>query len=225
MNKKIVELTEDEIQKCKEFSEQCTQNQQKIKFNGRWISKWKIAEITRDNMIGKIAEVAFSKMMEQYGISLDLDFNINPDCMWSEKDITINNWRIDVNGSREGAKWFLMDWNKLVSNQNDNNLPHAYVMFTVGWDKKMDRPTRLVTFEGVASLSKLRPECEKTMVLRKGDFLPGTNTELRTDNFGIRFNDLLKDVDVFVDYITKNTPPKGLVENFKNPYQNVNRRK
>ena len=112
----------------------------------------------------------------------------------------------------------LIEWNKLSFRQRDNNLSHVYAMFSVDWDRETDRPTGRVSYEGVASLEKLRADCKTTKVLRKGDTLPGTKTRLQADNYGIHFRDLYKHLNHFVDYLQSNKPPASLTDDFPNPY-------
>ena len=50
---KNIQLTENELNKCLEFSEISAQNQQKIEFGQKTTSPRKVSEIARDNLIGK----------------------------------------------------------------------------------------------------------------------------------------------------------------------------
>ena len=73
---KNIRLSQDELARCIEFSQRSAPNQQAIEFGQRSTKARSTREIARDNLIGKIAEVAFSKMMkENYGIDVPLDFN------------------------------------------------------------------------------------------------------------------------------------------------------
>jgi hypothetical protein len=176
-------------------------------------------EIARDNLIGKIAEVAFSKMMkENYGIDVPLDFNYYPRGQWDNQDAEINGWRIDVKGTRSGGRWMLIEWNKLNFRQRDNNLSHLFVMFTVDWDRNSDQPTGKVSYRGAVSLAKLKDGIPTTVVLRKGSILPGTKTHLQADNFGIQFKDLYKHLNHLVEYLRAAPPPSSLTDHFRNPY-------
>jgi len=112
----------------------------------------------------------------------------------------------------------LIEWNKLNFRQRDNNLSHIYVMFSVDWDRNTDLPTGKVSYEGAASLEKLRHDCPTTRVLRKGAFIPGTQTRLQADNYGIHFNNLYKHLNHLVTYLIEKTPPTSLTKNFCNPY-------
>jgi len=218
-NTTTVWLSPEEIKQCGEFSEKSAQNQQAIEFGQKTTVPRKTKEIARDNMIGKMAEVAVAKvLMERYKIHVDLDFNYYPRGQWDEQDLSVNGWSMDVKAVREFAKWLFVDWNKLVFRQRDGNLSHVYVACTVGWNRDEDEPKGWVRIEGFASLDKLRIGREKTEVFRKGDLIPGTNTILQADNFGIRFSDLAHDMDSVVGYITRNSPPTWLTRNFKNPY-------
>jgi len=216
---KNVVLSEDELDRCREFSEKSARNQQRAEFGQKTTAERSLREIARDNMIGKIAEVAVAKIIEEnYGVKVELDFNCYPRGEWDEQDVLINGWRIDIKGVRAGAKWLLVEWNKLAFRQKYGNLSHAYVACTVGWDREKDEPTGWVRLEGVASLYKMRRGCKTTTEFKKGDLIPGTSTHLQADNYGIRFSDLTRDVNCFVNYIMRNPPPDGMVGGFRNPY-------
>lgn len=219
LNVKDIRLTEEELAKCIEFSNTSAPNQQAIEFGQHTTKARSSREIARDNLIGKIAEIAFSKMMkENYDIDIVLDFNYYPRGQWDSQDAVINGWRIDIKGTRKGGHWMLIEWNKLNFRQRHNNLSHVYLMFTVDWDRNKDLPTGKVSYEGAVSLEKLRQGCPTTRILRKGDLIPGTNTRLQADNYGIHFNDLYKRLNHLVAFLTENSPPATLTENFCNPY-------
>lgn len=212
-------LTDDELKKCVIFSKTSAPNQQAIEFGQKTTKPRSEREVSRDNLIGKIAEVAFSKIMkENYGIDVPLDFNFYPRGKWDDQDAIINGWRIDVKGTRSGGRWMLIEWNKLCFRQRDNNLSHVYAMFSVDWNRELDVPTGRVSFEGVASIQRLRIGDKATRVLKKGDFIPETHTTLQADNFAIQFKDLYKHLNHFVEIVLKSPPPSTLTDNFINPY-------
>lgn len=219
LNVKRIQLSPEELQKCIDFSKGSAPNQQAIEFGQRTTAARSTQEIARDNLIGKIAEVAFSKMMkENYGIDVPLDFNYYPLGQWDNQDAVINGWRIDVKGTRKGGHWMLIEWNKLNFRQRDNNLSHIYAMFSVDWDRSTDCPTGLVSYEGAVSLGKLRPDCQTTHILRKDTVLPGTRAVLQADNYGVKFKNLYKHLNHLVAYLTSQKPPKSITESFQNPY-------
>lgn len=214
-----IRLTGSELEQCREFSYVSARSQQAIEFGQRTTKARSVNEISRDNLIGKIAEVAFSKMMkENYGINVRLDFNYYPRGQWDNQDAVINGWRIDIKGTRKGGRWMLIEWNKLVFRQRDNNLSHVYLMFLVDWNRQTDQPTGWVSYKGAVSLSKLNENTPTTVVLRKGTKIPETKTYLQADNYGIQFKDLYKDLDHLVEYLTQSPPPSSLTDNFRNPY-------
>lgn len=216
---KNIWLTEDELKRCIEFSRISAPNQQAVEFGQHSTKPRSSSEIARDNLIGKIAEVAFSKMMkENYEIDVDLDFNYYPRGQWDSQDAVINGWRIDIKSTRKGGHWMLIEWNKLNFRQHNNNLSHIYLMFTVDWNRHTDLPTGRASFEGAVSLQKLKHGCPTTKILRKGDVIPGTKTLLQADNYGIHFNDLYKHLNHLVSFMTDSQPPVSLTEKFHNPY-------
>ena len=216
---KNILLSPEELERCIEFSKTCALNQQAVEFGQKTTKARETSEIARDNLIGKIAEIAFSKMLrENFGLDIPLDFNFYPRGQWDSQDAVINGWRIDVKGTRRGGQWMLIEWSKLNFRQRDNNLSHVYVMFSVDWDRSADQPTGRVSYEGAASLSKLSSDCPTTHVLRKGDFIPGTRTSLQADNYGIRFKDLFKHLNHFVEYLLTHEPPASVTDNYRNPY-------
>lgn len=212
-------LTDAEMDKCREFSRISAASQQAIEFGQHTTKARPEKEIARDNLIGKMAEVAFSKMMkENYGIDVPLDFNYYPRGQWDGQDAEINGWRIDVKGTRSGGRWMLIEWNKLDFRQRDNNLSHLFIMFTVDWDRSADQPTGEVSYQGAASLAKLKESVPTTVVLRKGAVIPGTQTHLQADNYGIRFGDLYKHLNHLVKFLLKAPTEQSLTDNYKNPY-------
>lgn len=213
----LISLSEEQMQMCYGFSIKCAENQQKIEFGQSDTVPRSLEEIGRDNLIGKIAEVAFAEMLKNsFNIVISLDFEYYPRGKWDGQDTIINGWRIDVKGTREGGKWMLIEWSKLSFRQKDKDLPHMFVMASVKWDRDTNTPTGEVVLKGSASINKLRPGSSKTKILMKGDYIPKTNTQLQADNFAIHFNDLNHDWDLVINYILNNKPPD--LEDYPDPY-------
>jgi len=206
----LVALNPQELERCAAFSRTCAENQQEIEFGQSDTVPRKVREIARDNLIGKIAEVAFAKMLsERHNLEAALDFEYYPRGKWDGQDTVINGWKIDVKGTRQGGQWMLIEWSKLNFRQKDNDLPHLFVMASVKWDRKNDRPTGEVDLVGSASIFKLRPGQKNTLILKKGDCIPGarTPTPLQADNYGIHFDNLEHDWDFVVRYLLAHEPP------------------
>ena len=164
----IIRLNDHEYEQCLAFAQTCALNQQRIEFGQSDTLPRATSEISRDNMIGKMAEVAFAKMLhKRYGIDIKLDFNYYPRGKWDDQDAVINGWLIDVKATRKGGKWMLIEWSKLKFRQKQNMLSHLYVMASVDWDRTQDLPHREVDLVGCASIIRLMPGAEKTEVLKK----------------------------------------------------------
>ena len=213
----IIRLNDQEYEHCLCFAQTCALNHQRIEFGQSDTKPRRTSEISRDNMIGKMAEVAFSKMLhDRYGLDIALDFNYYPRGKWDDQDAVINGWLIDVKATRKGGRWMLIEWSKLNFRQRQNMLSHLYVMASVDWDRENDLPHREVDLVGCASIQKLVPGVPTTVILRKGECIPNTHTHLQADNYGIRFSDLETDWDMVIKYILGNPPP-DLTE-YPNPY-------
>lgn len=213
----LIKLDEQEFERCLEFSHRCAQNQQQIEFGQADTKPRSIAEIGRDNLIGKMAEVAFAKMLrERCGIEIDLDFNYYPRGKWDDQDAEINGWRIDIKATRKGGEWMLIEWSKLDFRQKQDKLSHLYVMASVDWDRERDLPRREVDLVGCASIKKLRPGISSTKVFRKGTCIPNTNARLQADNYAIHFSNLENNWGYIIEYMMCNLPPD--VTFYPNPY-------
>lgn len=209
-------LTNEELHKCRQFSIDSAGTQQGIEFGQSDTITRKVSEIARDNLIGKMAEVAISKMLkEQFDLDIPLDFNVYDRGKWDDNDVEINGWHIDIKSTRIGH-WLLIEWNKLNFRQKQGELPHAFFMCKTDWDMKLDQPKGSVDLVGCISLNKLKAGMPNVRVLRKGDCIPGTHTRLQADNFGVEFNDLEKDWVKIIEFMLSNSPPD--LSKYPNPY-------
>lgn len=207
-----IHLTDKQMARCREFSEECAKQQQQKEFGQSDTAKRRIKEIARDNLIGKIAEVAFADFIEsKYGISIELDFNYYPMQVWGEDDAAINGWKIDIKATKQGGKWMLIEWNKLSFRKAENKLPHLFVMLSVGWDRESDEPAGFADLRGFFPTNRLAVNEKKVEVLRKHTFIPNTQCRLQADNFGVAFDKLYTDWDWLINKIEK-TKPFSLAE-------------
>lgn len=123
-NYTVITLTPDEMQKCIEFSKKSAETQQAIEFGQKDTKPRPKEEIARDNLIGKMAEVAVLRMLrEKYGIHYPVNYEIYPRGEWDDCDVKIGGWSIDIKSTRSG-KWLLFETSKLQMRQNQkiNNL-------------------------------------------------------------------------------------------------------
>ena len=161
-------------------------------------------------------------MHENYGIDIELDFEVYPRGQYDAQDAVVNDWRIDVKGTRQGGHYLLVEWNKLDFRQQEKRLSHVYVMFSVGWDRERDLPNRYVKYAGAITLRALNNNNDwiDTKILRKGECIPGTNARLQADNYGIEFNELNKNLDGLVHTMQNRKPNQNVVDYYLNPYTN-----
>ena len=110
---KTLTLTEDEMRKCTVFSNKSAETQQAIEFGQKDTKARLVKEIARDNLIGKMAEVAVARMLrDEYRIHVPVIFDIYPRGEWDDCDIQIKTWTIDIKSTRTG-RWLLFETGKL----------------------------------------------------------------------------------------------------------------
>ena len=208
-NYTVITLTPDEMQKCIEFSKKSAETQQDIEFGQKDTKPRPTKEIARDNLIGKMAEVAVLRMLrEKYGIHYPVNYEIYPRGEWDDCDVKIGGWSIDIKSTRSG-KWLLFETSKLKMRQNQkiNNLD-ALIMCRTPWDREKDAPIGSVELIGLISMKKLLSADPIVKHLRKGDCIPNTNARIQAENLAVAFDDLEHNWDMMIDYMTKNPPPK-----------------
>lgn len=198
-------LSEEDLNLCIEFSEQSAPTQQDIEFGQKDIKARDVKEIVRDNLIGKIAEVAFKRIIEIHypdAGKIPLDFSVYERGEYDNQDTKINETLIDIKATREGGEWFLIEWNKLNFRAREKQLPHYFVFFTVGWDRRKDLPTGKATFEGIIPIEWLSKEHvlkePRIRVLKKGEKIPGKDVSLQADNYGINKKFISRSLDYYM---------------------------
>ena len=85
---RTIQLTDHEYNMCVQFSNESAKSQQDIEFGQRNTMPRSVKEIARDNLIGKMAEVAVVKMLrEDYQLHLPINYEIYPRGEWDDNDI------------------------------------------------------------------------------------------------------------------------------------------
>lgn len=206
---KTLVLTDYELDRCIAFSKASAESQQAIEFGQSDTAPRRVQEIARDNLIGKMAEVAVSRMLrEDFGLHFPVNFDIYPRGEWDDCDVQIKSWNIDIKSTRTG-QWLLFEVDKLRMRQNQkiNNLPDAIFMCRTPWDRDSDKPKGSVELIGSISLKTLLSPNSKVKRLKKGDFIPNTHARLQAENYGVHFRDLNPDWQAVITYMLKNPPP------------------
>lgn len=206
---RTMELTEAEMEKCISFSRKSAETQQAIEFGQRDTIPRKTQEIARDNLIGKMAEVAIARMLrEDFGIHFPVNFEIYPRGEWDDCDVQIKGWNVDIKSTRTG-QWLLFEVDKLRMRQNQpiNNLPDAVFMCKTPWDRNNDTPIGSVELIGAISLKVLLTPDKRILKLRKGECIPNTNARLQADNYAVNFSHLNHDWNKIIHHMIDNAPP------------------
>lgn len=216
-------LSEEDLNLCVEFSEQSAPTQQDIEFGQNDIKARDVKEIARDNLIGKIAEVAFKRIIEKNypdAGEIPLDFSVYERGKYDNQDANINETLIDIKATREGGEWFLIEWNKLNFRAREKHLPHYFVFFTVGWDRRKDQPTGKAIFEGLIPIEWLSKEHvlkePRIRVLKRGEKIPGKDVCLQADNYGINKKYISRSLDYYMRLMIHNEK-KYNTDDFKLP--------
>ncbi|SFP37079.1 hypothetical protein SAMN02910344_01211 [Ruminobacter amylophilus] len=206
---KTIVLSKYDMQRCVDFSKESAKSQQAIEFGQSDTVPRRIAEIARDNLIGKMAEVAITHMLrEDFGLHFTVNFDIYPRGEWDDFDVQINGWNVDIKSTRIG-QWLLFEVDKLRMRQNQkyNNLPDAIFMCRTPWNRELDEPKGTVELIGAVSLKNLLSNNSKVVRLKKGDFIPNTRAKLQAENYGIHFSNISSDWGSIIPYMLTNPPP------------------
>lgn len=213
---RIITLTDSEYKRCLDFSIESARSQQDIEFGQHDTAPRSEHEIARDNLIGKMAEVAVAKMLrEDFHLHLPINYEVYPRGEWDDSDIDVFNWVIDIKSTRIGH-YMLLEWSKLRFRHSSNRLPHVILMCRTPWDRTNDKPLgRNVELIGCVSLSTLIQLKNGSMILRKGDYIPGTHTRLQAANYAVEFSNL-SDMHSAIEYMKNNPPPD--LSKYPTPY-------
>ena len=202
---RVITLSEYDMKQCVDFSVESAKTQQDIEFGQRDTAPRGTREIARDNVIGKMAEVAIAHMLrEDFGVRCTVNYDIYPLCKGDDCDLQINGWNIDVKSTRTG-RWLLIEADRLRmrKHQTGNNLPDAIFMCRTPWDRDRDSPRGTVELIGAVSLGTLL----HARWLPKGAVIPGTNVRLQAANYGIPFSEINGNWGEIIPYMISNRPP------------------
>lgn len=202
-----IALSEDEMNRCKEFSLKSAMTQQAVEFGQKNTKPRDTKEIARDNMIGKMAEVAVNKMLRRdFGIHYPVNFDIYGRGEWDDCDVQIRSWSIDIKSTRVG-RWLLIELNKLRMRQRQSidNIPDAIFMCRTRWDMEKDEPTGSVELIGCTSINNLVKNGTR---IKRGSLLPNTSVKMMADNFGIRIDELNHDWEQIISHMLVSNPPQ-----------------
>ena len=208
-----VVIPKEKIEECWAFSRESAKSQQSFEFGVENSHHRPTDEIARDNMIGKLGEVAVQQLLSEFDIDVSLDMSIYEVGEWDRCDIEYRGWMLDVKCTQRGFN-FLIEWNKLQFRADAHELPHFFVATRLSKDTS-------ITFDGATSdcvkvdvigyidVRELAETNESIHVLKPGDCIPDTSTKVTAKNFCIPFSDNLKiknDWAKLADQLKKDKP-------------------
>ena len=224
----VIQLTPDELQHCITFSHDVAETEQPIEYGQTDTGERPVEEVEHDTLEGKVAEVAFQKLMlEHCGRTRDLDWRVyneeneneNGHIRHDNQDALINGWRIDVKATQSYSSYLLIELNKLNFRYQEHMLPHIFTMFTVDYNPETGLPTGRATYKGSATLKWMRDgeglDFPPTIYVPKHDFIPGTNKQIQADNFAIHHNNLNKNLDG-LNQLLNQSPDNTMITDFEN---------
>lgn len=195
---KTIQLSDYEYTLCELFSKESAKTQQPIEFGQKETLERSIEEIARDNMIGKMAEVAVSKVLRvDFGKKFPVNYDVYQRGECDDYDIVINQWKLDIKSTRKGH-WLLFETKKARFRAETGTLPDVIVMCRTPWDLAANRPaSKSVEIVGCVSMERL---VNSANVIRKGECIPGTRCQLQADNYAVEF-ERLSDFNSAAEYM------------------------
>lgn len=184
-NMYTVELTDYEMELCRMFSTESARTQQHVEFGQRGTFVRDDRETARDTMIGKMAEVAVARLIDQqFGLRLPVNFQVYP-TGGDADDFCINGWHIDVKATRTGHFLFY-EVHKMRRRQLDGTMPDVIIACRTPWDMQEDIPKgNFVHVAGCVSRQRLMHS-----LLLQGERIPGTMCRMQTSNYYADFDEV-----------------------------------
>jgi len=167
------ELTNEEFDMCEKFADNSSKSQRENRSGGT--EKRDIPKIKGDTLRGKVGEVILKNFLEQEPFNfkdITLDFEVYPRGVWDKTDIKINGKNISIKSSKWYSKWLLLESKDILRGE----VSDYYVLVLIERDMKKG------DVKGFAWKEEIINENEKTLLLKKGELIPNTNTSLDADN-------------------------------------------
>lgn len=191
----LMELNDGEYKRCLEFAMESAKSQQRVEFGNKQTSERSVEDIARDTIVGKMAEVAVVKFLREYGLHLPVNYEVYPRGEWDDEDVVVNGRTIDIKATRKGH-CLMVEKSKMLFRLKQDRVPNIIVACKI----KDERRVELVG--AISTWRMVRPDGEKILFLKKGEFIPGTRYRLKTDNYVVEFKNLC-DIRKAFDYVLK----------------------
>ena len=207
-----ITLNHEMIEKCWVFANQCARTMRPLEHGEVLAKERSYEQIVHDTIVGKLGEVAVQEFLKQKGITTQLDFDIYERGQWDDSDINVNGWKIDIKCTKKQGHNFLIEWNKLQFGSDSEELPHYYLM-THLLDEVPSNELQIqqmksfrVELIGYEDVRNLQTTNNNILVLDRGAFIPGTNTEMIAKSYCIPFDQMRKDWEQFISRLNCETP-------------------
>jgi hypothetical protein len=162
-----------EVLKCKDFADKSAKTQRPHRSGGSQIRD--LSMISTDTFRGKLGEVVCNRFFEQNPLNITyiiLDFDIYPRGKWDEADFLIKNKKFSIKSVKHFSSWLLVESKDIAR----GDVYDYFILIQIR--KSMDGGV----IAGYARQEEIVNGDRYTLNLRRGDFIPGTNTPLDADN-------------------------------------------
>lgn len=172
-------LSNDELKKCRDFSETSAKTQREYRSGGSVIRS--VSSISSDTLRGKIGEMIVKMFLAQHPLNynIDLDFDIYPRGVWDEMDFKANHLKVSIKSSKLFARWLLLEKKDI----DRGDIYDIYIFVSVDELKGYGK------IRGFAYKKDIL-EDSKTIVLKRKQCIPNTSTPLDADNYARKLDDL-----------------------------------
>lgn len=174
-------LDESEYLQCKQFAEESSKTQREHRSGGTIIRP--LYNIFSDTFRGKVGELIVKKFLEQEPLMIQgikLDFGIYPRGVWDSCDFSLNGVKVSIKSSKSFAKWLLLETKDI----DREDVYDYYILVLISQDYKSG------VVKGFANKDEIIGASKISILLNKGDFIPGTQTPLDASNYALKSSDL-----------------------------------
>lgn len=166
-----IDLTVEEIEKCRDFAEKSAKTQREYRSGGTQMRGYSL--IFNDTFRGKIGEMISKNFLKnEFDVDTKIDFDIYPRGQWDSTDIEINDIKISI----KSAKWF-SSWLLLESRDIERGGTYPFYILVL-----VDKNNNGGIIAGYATNKEISQGDPNTLILKKGEFIPNTNTPLDANN-------------------------------------------
>lgn len=185
-------LNNEDFKLCEDFSKNSAGTQREYRSGGSHFRSKHLIE--KDTLRGKVGEFIVKKFLKQDPLSIkdiELDFNVYERGKWDKEDFILSKTRFSVKSVKWFSKWLLLETKDILR----GDIYDTYILVAV------DENFRGGNVKGFATKDEILYD-SKTLKLKKGDYIPKTNTVLDADNHARHSNYLNNSLDDWQDLVS-----------------------